>query len=148
MAETLMIYARGSGNQTSGAHLCQHSCNRGRIPSSEVRNVLLEIAKPIALLLCILSLFAVFHTAFLVPGTSLEQKIVDSLKLLALAAGISLVSGMIFCESTTEPAGERLMATLPFQVFCWAAGSMFVLFIASWYLETYCVFYRAVQFPH
>jgi hypothetical protein len=110
--------------------------------------MLLEIAKPIALLLCILSLYAVFHTAFLVPGTNLQQKISDSLQLLALAAGISLVSGMIFCESAPESCGARLTATLPFQVFCWAAGSMLVLFIASWYLETYCVFYRAVQFPH
>jgi hypothetical protein len=31
-------------------------------------------------------------------------------------------------------------------MFCWAAAVMVVLFVVSWYLETYCVFYRDIRF--
>ena len=114
-----------------------------------LRGMLLEITKPIALLICLLSLFALFHEAFLVPGSvellvpgpALYDRIVDSLLLLGLSGGICLVSGMIFREA--EPGLKPpLPATLPLRVFFWAAGGMLLLFAVSWYLETYCVFYR------
>jgi hypothetical protein len=112
--------------------------------------MLLELAKPVALLLCILSLYALFHTAFLIPGTLdvlgpgpiLHDRIVNSLTLLALAAGICLVSGLIFRESTPEPH-PSLSATLPLQLFYWSIGIMTLLFLASWYLETNVIFYRS-----
>lgn len=122
--------------------------------------MLLELARPVALLLCILSLYAVFHTAFLVPGTGLEQTIWNSLQLLAVAAGISLVSGLIFQEQPSqeppsqEPPsgarvapmpgerlnGTRLIATLPMQLFCWTSIAILALFIAAWYLGSQCPF--------
>lgn len=105
-----------------------------------------EFAKPIALLLCLLSLCAVFHTAFLIPASDLHQRIWDSLELLSVAAGISLVGGLIFLESAPEPvANTRLITTLPIQVFCWAAGIMLLLFLSSWYLESHCIFYHDVR---
>ncbi len=104
--------------------------------------MLLEIAKPIALMLCILSLYAVFHAAFLVPASDLHQRISSSLQLLALAAGISLIGGMMFRESTTS----GLMSTLPMQLFCWAAGIMLVLFLVAWYLESNSIFEGHVHF--
>lgn len=110
--------------------------------------MLVEVAKPIALLLSMLSLYSVFHTAFLIPASDLHQRIWDSLELLTLAAGIALISGLIFRESTPELPTEskRLTAMLPVQVFFWASGTMLMLFIASWYLETYCIFYRDAHF--
>jgi hypothetical protein len=122
--------------------------------------MLVELARPVALLLCILSLYAVFHTAFLVPGTGLEQTIWNSLQLLAVAAGISLVSGLIFQEqpSQEQPSqeppsgarvapmpgerlnGTRLIATLPMQLFCWTSIAILALFIAAWYLGSQCPF--------
>jgi len=107
-----------------------------------------ELAKPLALVFCILALYAVFHAAFLDPASDLQQRICDSLDRLALAAGISLVSGLIFREATPEPCagGRPLTATLPVQMFYWASGIMLVLFVVSWYLESYCVFYRDVRF--
>src|SRR5271168_3140136 len=105
---------------------------------------LVEVAKPVTLLLCILSLYAVFHTAFLIPGRTVEERVWDSLGLLALAAGISVVSGLIFREG--EHAGVRLGGTLPMQIFVWATGIMVVLFVVSWYLESYVIFYRDVRF--
>ena len=112
--------------------------------------MLLEVAKPIALALCLLSLGAVFYTAFLVPASDLEQKTWDSLVLLTFAAGICLASGMIFRESEqTGPPGQTgangLAHTLPIQIFCWAAFLMLALFLASWYLETHCIFYKDVR---
>lgn len=110
--------------------------------------LLKEVAKPISLMLCLLSLCAVFHTAFLVQASSLDQRIRDSLELLALSGGIALASGLIFGESVQKPStsNARLAATLPMQLFWWASGVMFLLFVGSWYLETYCIFYRNVHF--
>jgi uncharacterized membrane protein YdcZ (DUF606 family) len=107
-----------------------------------------EVAKPVTLVLCILSLYAVFNAAFLAVSMDMHEKICESLIRLALAAVISLISGLIFRDATQEPyAGRaRLTATLPVQMFCWVSGAMGVLFVVSWYLETYCVFYRDVRF--
>lgn len=110
--------------------------------------MLVEIAKPIAFLLCMVSLCALFFTAFLAPASDLQQRILDSLEMLVLAGGISLVSGLIFRDSVPEHSADdntRLTATLPIQVFCWATGAMFILFIVSWYLETHCIFYRDIR---
>jgi hypothetical protein len=111
--------------------------------------MLLELAKPVALLLCLLSLYALFHAAFMVPGSTyllvpgpgLHDKIFDSLQLLGLSAAICLISGGIFREAAPRPQ-PSLLVTLPLQVFYWAASTMLLLFLASWYLETYCIFYR------
>jgi len=107
-----------------------------------------EVARPISLISCILSLYAVFSAAFLTPASDMHQRICDALAMLALAAGISLIGGLVFRGETQEPDGRtvRLRATLPVQLFCWASAIMLVLFIVSWYLETYCVFYRDVRF--
>lgn len=106
--------------------------------------MLVEAAKPIALLLCLLSLFALFYTAFLVPAVGWEQRTWDAVTLLSLAAGICFASGMIFRYGDGAGAGP-VMHTLPVQVFCWAAGAMVLLFFASWYLETYCIFFKDVR---
>jgi hypothetical protein len=104
--------------------------------------MLLELARPVALLLCILSLYAVFHTAFLVPAAGFEQTIWSSLQLLAVAAGISLIGGLIFLEPMPEerPSRTRLVATLPMQLFCWTSIAILALFIAAWYLGSQCPF--------
>jgi hypothetical protein len=109
--------------------------------------VFVEVAKPVALMLCILSLYGVFHTAFLSPADDLAQRIWDSIGLLTLAAGISLTSGLIFLEATRKPsdASSRLTATLPIKMFYWASIVMLILFVVSWYLENYCVFYRDIR---
>ena len=110
--------------------------------------MLLELAKPVALLLCLLSLFAVFHTLFLSiedphlvlqPHRAFDDRIFDSLLLLALSAGISLLGGIIFREAEPIPR-PSLATTLPLLVFYWAAGIMTVLFFAAWFLETHYIF--------
>jgi hypothetical protein len=105
---------------------------------------MLEVAKPIAVALCMLSLCAVFNAAFLVPASDLESRSWTAVILLSLTASICLASGMIFRESA-ELRADRLMRTLPVQLFCWAVSLMLVLFLISWYLETHCIFYKDVR---
>ena len=107
--------------------------------------MLVEVAKPLTLFLCILSLYAVLNTALLNPSVAMQDRISDSVARLALAAGISLISGLVFRAADCS-GGVRLTATLPVQMFCWAAGAMVVLFVVSWYVESQCIFYRDVRF--
>src|SRR5271154_67525 len=106
----------------------------------------LELARPVAFVFCILSLYALFYAAFLNLGSDLDQKIYDSLIMLAVYAAVSLLSGLIFREtpSTTGSSSQRLSATLPIRMFCWAALTMLILFVVARYLET-GVFYRDVR---
>ena len=87
--------------------------------------MLTEIAKPIALVLCMFSLCAVFYTAFLVPASDLDQRSLDAVVLLSFAAGICLSSGMIFRESARNEA-TSLTSTLPVQLFLWAVCGMLI----------------------
>jgi len=129
--------------------LSRKTQNGGRLdPSLADRHMLVEVAKPVTLVACILSLLAVFHTAFLAPFSDIDQRIYDTLARLALAATTCLISGLIFRQTTLPPHARstRLTATLPVQVFCWASGTMLILFVVSWYLESHCIFYRDVRF--
>jgi hypothetical protein len=106
--------------------------------------MLLELAKPIALMLCMLSLCGVFYTAFMAPAVNLEQKTWECLILLSLAAGICLTSGLIF-RSAGDDGGANLTATLPVQMFLWATCWMVVLFVVSWYVETHYILFKDVR---
>ncbi len=105
-----------------------------------------EIAKPFTLVFCILSLYGVFYTAFLDPTIVLHERIYTSLQLLLLAAGICLVSGLIFREGESGLPTPPLISTLPVQMFCWSSASMLVLFLVSWFLQSHCIFYRDIRF--
>ncbi len=99
----------------------------------------LELVKFASLLLSILSLDAVFHAAFLEPGSDLPQRLLPSLELLLLAAAICLASGGIFRE-WEQRAGKRdasLVGSLPMLIFWWASGVMALLFSFAWLLNLY-----------
>jgi len=115
--------------------------------------MLLDLAKPVALLLCVLSLCALFDAAFLapgldllpgLPGSTLNSQILDFLPLFGLTTAISIVSGLLFREADPEPR-PSLSTTFPLQLFYWTTGIMVVLFTISWYLENHCIFYRAMN---
>jgi hypothetical protein len=115
--------------------------------------MLLELAKPVALLLCLLSLYAVFHTVFftleapqllLQPHQAIRDRIIDSLFLLALSAGISFIGGLIFREAEPSPH-PSLAGTLPLQIFYWATSIMLVMFFLSWFLETHYIFSPSIH---
>ena len=106
--------------------------------------MLVEVARPIALLLCVLSLCALFYTVFLIPASRAGEITWTTVTLLSFAAGICLASGMIFLESDDDRPGT-LMRTLPVQLFLWGVGLMIVLFVSAWYLETNSIFYKDVR---
>jgi hypothetical protein len=110
--------------------------------------MLLELAKPVALILCLLSLYAVFHTLFLSiedphlilqPHQAFIDRILDSVLLLAISAGICLLGGLLFRESQPHPH-PSLATTLPMPIFYWATGIMLVLFFLARFLETHYIF--------
>lgn len=97
---------------------------------------MLELAKAVSLLVCILSLYWAAISAFFVPGAQWEESLwLAAFKLLA-AAAICFYSGMVFSwPSRTNPtAFQRLTATLPVRLFFWAVAGIAVLFTLSWYL--------------
>jgi hypothetical protein len=105
-----------------------------------------EVARPVTLIFCILSLYAVFHVAFLDPSLDFKQRIYDSLGMLAIAAAISLIAGWIFRVPHRAHIHASIATTLPLQMFFWASAAMLVLFLLSWYLRTNCIFYRDIRF--
>jgi len=97
---------------------------------------MLELAKAVSFLVCILSLYWAAISAFFVPGERWEERLwIAAFKLLA-AAAICFYSGMVFSwPSRTNPtAFQRLTSTLPVRVFFWALAGIAVLFTLSWYL--------------
>jgi len=103
-----------------------------------------EVIKPIALTLCLVSLCAVFQVAFLAADMDMEKQYWQALMLLCLSAGISVSSGMIF-RADGESRLSGCMRTLPMQIFFWAAGTMIFMFFAARYLETHCIFFRDLR---
>src|SRR5437763_15424371 len=97
---------------------------------------MLELAKALSFLVCILSLYWAAISAFFVPGTQWEERLwMAAFKLLA-AAAICFYSGMVFSwPSRANPtAFQRLTSTLPVRLFFWAFIGMTFLFALSWYL--------------
>jgi hypothetical protein len=91
------------------------------------------------LLLSIVSLDAVFHSAFLEPGSNLNQRLLPSLRMLLLAAVVCLGSGYIF-RAWEQRAGTRratIAGSLPMMIFWWGTGVMALLFVLAWLLERY-----------
>lgn len=103
----------------------------------------LELAKFASLLVSILLLDAVFHTAFLEPGGHLEEQLLPALRMLLLAAAVSLGSGYIF-RSSERRATQRAVrhdgsvaGSLPMMIFWWGSGIMALLFFLAWLVERY-----------
>jgi hypothetical protein len=98
---------------------------------------MIPLAKFAALTLSILSLCALMGHAFFVPGAAWEDRLIDGLGMLGLAAAICFASGLIFeipdRKFDSAPA-PHLTQTLPVRLFFWAAALMVVIFLVSWFL--------------
>jgi hypothetical protein len=103
--------------------------------------MLLDLGKAVSLILSILSLYPVMLSAFFVPGTRWEDRLVLSLLKIASAACICFASGLLFTLDSRPSlrAVSSIFSTLPVRIFLWAMSAMTVLFVASWYLEEYYV---------
>jgi hypothetical protein len=101
--------------------------------------MLLELGKAISFLASLLSLFPLLFSAFFVPGTQWEDRLLLSMDKAALAAACCFVSGLFFVWSERHSAAEHasVFSTLPVRIYFLALGAMALLFAASWWLETY-----------
>jgi hypothetical protein len=107
--------------------------------------MLLQIGKAVSFILSLLSLHAVLVSAFFVPGSRWQDRIFASLSSLLLSGCICFASGLLFCMADESRRAKpqlpepHLTDTLPVRIFFWAVGAMAVLFLLSWYLDTYYV---------
>jgi hypothetical protein len=103
--------------------------------------LLLEIGKAVSLLMSILSLDALLTSAFFVPGSHWEERLANSLLRIGLAGCVCFASGLVFdWAGQNGSAGDHsVLNTLPVRLFLWALVGMALLFVLSWYLETYYV---------
>jgi hypothetical protein len=156
MAEDIWNRLQTAWIATDGIALWNSANMRPREKSSPpetVGSTLLELAKPVALLLSLLSLYLVFRTLFFSiddpylffqPHQAFRDRIIDSLLLLTFSAGICLLGGFIFREAEPDPH-PSLTATLPLQLFYWATGIMIALFFLAWFLETHYIFSPSIH---
>ena len=101
-----------------------------------------ELAKAAALILSILSIYALLGHAFFVPGSTWQQRLLTSAETLAMCGCVCFASGLIFSiaeQSATDGDGPRVTRTLPVQMFFWSLGGMTLLFLLQRYLEVYYV---------
>jgi hypothetical protein len=97
---------------------------------------MLELAKAATFFACILSLYWTALTAFFDPGLRWQDRLILALAKLALAAALSLLSGLVFrLPLRSNPdARQPLTSTLPMRLFFWTAPLLLLLFLATWYL--------------
>jgi hypothetical protein len=101
--------------------------------------MILELGKFVSLLAGIVSLHAVFYTAFLAPLNGMRERVFESLDMLVLAGGVCLASGLLFRRWDRKVGIEKssIAASLPMKIFWWFSGVVVVMFAASWFLQTY-----------
>jgi hypothetical protein len=99
--------------------------------------MMLDIAKALSFFLSILSLGPVVLSAFFVPGSRLEDRLVLALENIALAGCICFLSGILFARPWRVDArnGEHVIETLPVKMYLWTVFGVAVLFSLSWYFE-------------
>jgi hypothetical protein len=103
--------------------------------------MLLDLGKSLSFLAGLLSLFPLLFSAFFVPGTHWQDRILLSLDKAAISACLCFMSGLLFSISTRTSSHRHppVMSTLPVRLYFGALGGMILLFAASWFLETYYV---------
>jgi hypothetical protein len=98
--------------------------------------MILDIARALSFFASMLSLYPVVVSAFFVPGSRWEDRMIVALARVGLAGCTCLLSGILFARPwQPNPHGEHLLATLPVRVYLWTVAGVTVLFALSWYLD-------------
>jgi cation transport ATPase len=96
-----------------------------------------DLAKAVAVILSILSIYGLLGSAFLAPGSPWQHRLLNSIEILAIAGCVCFASGLIF--SLTDQPEPPVTQTLPVQLFFWSLGGVVLLFLLSRYLEVYYI---------
>jgi hypothetical protein len=108
--------------------------------------MLRELAKAVALVLSIVSLYALLGSAFFTPGVPWQSRLLASTETLAMSACVCFASGLLFSITTSsEPPVAR---TLPVQLFWWTLGGTVLMFLLSRYLEVYYIPFDWKHLPY
>ena len=99
--------------------------------------MLLDLGRATSLILSYISLYALLDSAFFVPATRWEDRLIASFSRIGFAACVCLASGILFRESQVPEI--PLMRTLPVRLFLWTLLGASILFGLSWYLDVYYV---------
>lgn len=107
--------------------------------------MLLDLGKAVSFATSLLSLCALLDSAFFIPATRWEDRLVASVARIGFAGCVCLISGVLFHFSQPQ---VPLARTLPVRVFVWAISGFSLLFALSWYLDAYYMplFWR--NLPH
>jgi hypothetical protein len=108
--------------------------------------VLLDLGRVVSFAFSILSLYALLGTAFFVPGSRWEDRLIASLARIVLAGCVCIASGILF-RFETHPA-VPLSRTLPVRMFVWALFGVAILFVVSWYIDVYYMPFFWRNLPH
>lgn len=101
-----------------------------------------ELAKVAALILTIMSIYALLVSAFFVPGSPWNQRLLTSIETLAMSGCVCFASGLLFqltSPSAKSQEGRPVTRTLPVQLFFWSVGATILMFLLSRYLEVYYI---------
>ncbi len=104
--------------------------------------MLLEIGKALSFFASIFSLYMLMGSAFFVPGTHWQDRLIASLARIALAACVCFGSGILFREEEIQRSPESnppLTSMPPVRLFFWGLLGMALLFCLSWFLDTYYI---------
>ncbi len=97
----------------------------------------LDLGRVLSFFLSILSLWYLLDTAFFLPATTWEQRLVASLARVVLAACVCIASGLLFRHSARTAV--PLSRTLPIRLLLWTLLGGTVLFALAWFLDVYYV---------
>jgi hypothetical protein len=101
-----------------------------------------ELAKAVALILTIISIYALLGSVFFVPGSPWQQRLLTSIETLAMTGCVCFASGLLFSITTPSVAdqeGPPVTRTLPVQLFFWSLGGTVLMFLLSRYLEVFYI---------
>lgn len=99
--------------------------------------MLLDLGRAISLAFSILSLYALLDSAFFIPATRWEERLMASFARIGLAGCVCLISGILFRYHTHPEV--PLTRTLPVRLFLWTLFGAAVLFALAWSLDVYYV---------
>lgn len=101
--------------------------------------MLLDLFRALTFFAGIVSLYWAGIGAFFVPDGGWDDRLLTTLVRLSFSAGVCLLSGLLFAwpMQARLRTARFLMSTLPVQLFFWGFAAIAVLFVSSWYLDSY-----------
>lgn len=102
-----------------------------------------ELAKAVALILSIASIYALLGSAFFTPGSPWQTRLTAAIPTLLMSGCVCFGSGLLF-SLTEQPISSKLepspvTRTLPVQLFFWSLGGTVLMFLLSRYLEVFYI---------